>query len=175
MKKASIKNLQGIEIRQVEMLDPIPLINKCVEENTWGLGERWVWHKDEIGTPGYDEADVLEEREVQLYPAIEGKAAVEGKPAVLDENGNILEPEVLAEAEVLAQPAVMRKEVKLRAEYTIEIVDITAQIEQEKINQEALAYLVSTDWLVIRQMDSGEPMPEDVKAKRAEARAKIVK
>ncbi|NBP03869.1 MAG: hypothetical protein EBU90_27990 [Proteobacteria bacterium] len=63
----------------------------------------------------------------------------------------------------------------LPAEYTIEIIDITAQIEQEKINAEALAYLASTDWMIIREVDSGVICPSDVKAERAAARAKIVR
>lgn len=63
----------------------------------------------------------------------------------------------------------------LPAEYTVEIEDITAQVAQEAINAEALAYLASTDWLIIREMDSGTPCPEDIKQKRAEARSKIVR
>jgi len=63
----------------------------------------------------------------------------------------------------------------LPAEYTIEIVDITAQVEQEKINADALAYLASTDWMIIREIDSGVVCPADVKLARAEARAKIVR
>jgi hypothetical protein len=63
----------------------------------------------------------------------------------------------------------------LPAEYTVEIEDITAQVAQEAINAEALAYLASTDWMVIREMDSGIPCPEDIKQKRAEARSKIVR
>ena len=45
--------------------------------------------------------------------------------------------------------------------------------EIEKENQEALSYLSSTDWYVIRSLDSGEPIPDDVKAGRAQARAAI--
>lgn len=63
----------------------------------------------------------------------------------------------------------------LPAEYTITIEDITSQVEQEKTNVEALAYLASTDWMVIREMDSGLQCPSDVKAARAAARAKIVR
>lgn len=62
----------------------------------------------------------------------------------------------------------------LPAEYTIEIEDITAQVAQEAINAEALAYLASTDWLVIREVDAGTPCPAEIKALRAEARSKIV-
>ena len=43
----------------------------------------------------------------------------------------------------------------------------------ERANQEALSYLASTDWYVLRQMDSGKVMPEDVKQLREEARARI--
>ena len=41
------------------------------------------------------------------------------------------------------------------------------------INQKAMSYLKSTDWYVLRAMDSGEPMPDDIKLARAEAREKI--
>ena len=41
------------------------------------------------------------------------------------------------------------------------------------INQKARSYLKSTDWYVLRAMDSGEPMPDDIKLARAEAREKI--
>lgn len=67
------------------------------------------------------------------------------------------------------------KMVKLKAEYTIEIEDITAQVEQERVNQEALAYLASTDWYIIREMDQGTPCPAEIKAERASARARIVR
>lgn len=45
--------------------------------------------------------------------------------------------------------------------------------EQELIDRNSKAYLSSTDWYVMRAMDSGEPIPDDVKKKRAEARAAI--
>lgn len=61
------------------------------------------------------------------------------------------------------------------AEFTIEVTDITSQVEQEKINAEALKYLADTDYLIIREMDAGVPCPAEIKAKRAEARLKIVK
>lgn len=48
-----------------------------------------------------------------------------------------------------------------------------AREEQERINNEARQYLRDTDWYVIREADTGEPMPQDVKDKRAEARGKI--
>ena len=63
----------------------------------------------------------------------------------------------------------------LPAEYTVEIEDITAQVAQEAINAEALAYLASTDWLIIREVDAGVPCPAEIKAERAAARARVIK
>jgi len=63
----------------------------------------------------------------------------------------------------------------LPAEFTIEIEDITAQIEQEKINAESLAYLASTDWLILRELDNGTPCPVEIKIASQEARQRIVK
>jgi vacuolar-type H+-ATPase subunit I/STV1 len=73
------------------------------------------------------------------------------------------------------QLAVMQEWVKLRAEYTVEIEDISEQLEQERINREALEYLASTDWLIIREIDAGVACPVEIKQARAEARARIVR
>ena len=62
----------------------------------------------------------------------------------------------------------------LPAEYEIVIEDISAQVEQQKINEEAKAYLASTDWLIIREVDTGVFCPLEIKQKRQEARNKIV-
>lgn len=48
-----------------------------------------------------------------------------------------------------------------------------AQQEQEKINAEALEYLASTDWYVVRFSETGTAIPDEVKAKRQEARDAI--
>jgi hypothetical protein len=85
------------------------------------------------------------------------------------------EADVLEEETVESTDGPAQKMVKLKAQYTIEIEDITAQVAQEAINAEALAYLASTDWLIIREVDAGVPCPEDIKQKRAEARAKILR
>jgi hypothetical protein len=59
--------------------------------------------------------------------------------------------------------------------YTVEYIDISAQIEQERVNAEALKYLSDTDWLIIREVDSAIECPLQVKQLRAEARARIVR
>jgi hypothetical protein len=45
---------------------------------------------------------------------------------------------------------------------------------QENTNNESIAYLESTDWYASRKADTGEAIPSDIAALRAEARAAIV-
>lgn len=45
---------------------------------------------------------------------------------------------------------------------------------QEKINMEAQNYLASTDWYIIRELETGVPCPQEIKTARAAARARIV-
>jgi hypothetical protein len=59
--------------------------------------------------------------------------------------------------------------------YVVEYIDISGQVEQEAINAEALAYLASTDWMIVREVETQVPCPESVKILRAEARLKIVR
>jgi hypothetical protein len=106
MKKVIVKNKDGIQTHSAEILDPTAWIAECVAGNYWGLPERWVLHKDELMAESYDDADVLEEEMRELTPAVE---------AILDEQGVEVSPAV---------PAVMQKYVKLKAEYSIEIIDL---------------------------------------------------
>jgi hypothetical protein len=50
-----------------------------------------------------------------------------------------------------------------------------AKNNQDIINAEALEYLAATDFYIIRSVDSGELVPEEIKLARAEARNKIIK
>jgi hypothetical protein len=108
-------------------------LNETHYEPCFGKPERVVLHKDELGAEPYDDADVLEELQVELQPAIDAvvelQPAVEAKEAVLDEEGNVLEPAVEAKEAVFreispAVPAVIQKQVRLKAEYQIEIIDL---------------------------------------------------
>ena len=47
---------------------------------------------------------------------------------------------------------------------------IEAKRNPAQLRAEAQAYLDSTDWMVTRQAETGRPIPEDVKARRAAAR-----
>ena len=64
------------------------------------------------------------------------------KEAEFDENGVEISP---------YEDAVYEEVTKhFPVEYTIEIEDISAQVEQEKINQEALQFLASSDYKILR-------------------------
>lgn len=52
----------------------------------------------------------------------------------------------------------------------IVVEEKTAEQLQAEINTEALAYLASTDWYVVRFSETGIAIPDDVKAKRQESR-----
>lgn len=180
MKKVSIKNKQGVIGWGAEMLDPTQWIADCIASNAWGKPERWVLHKDEPMAEAYDDADVLEERTVEDMPAVDPvliSEAIPGSPAVMDEAGNIVQAEIPETPAVYSEAITARthKEVKLRAEYTVEIEDISAMVELQKLSTEALRYLESTDWMIIREIDAGIPCPAEVKQARAEARTKVVK
>lgn len=89
---------------------------------------------------------------------------IELSPAILAEDGSILQEAVLE-----------TKEIELAGDYEVEIIDITSQLEQEKVNAEALAFLAATDFYIIRELDNGVPCPADIKAKRQDARNRITK
>lgn len=161
MIKYIVKNKQGIETNSWTS----ELGDQNYYEPCFGLKERWVPHKDEGGD--YDDADVLDERMQEIEPARPFQPEI---PAVY-ESGNLISEAIPAVPEV---PALMQKQVKLRAEFTVESADISQQIEQERINNEALAYLAETDWLIIREMDSGVACPAEIKTLRQAAREAIV-
>lgn len=108
------------------------------------------------------------------HPAIEGVEAVSEIPE---------QPEV-KEWRVIAQTQGSDEELavwlagdahKYPEGYQVEYIDITAQMEQERINAESLKYLADTDWLIIREVDAGVPCPVEVKATRQAMRERIVK
>lgn len=52
--------------------------------------------------------------------------------------------------------------------------DQIARTERQNTNSEALAYLLSTDWMVMRYAETGEAIPASVKTLRQKARDSIV-
>lgn len=52
----------------------------------------------------------------------------------------------------------------------LDIPDLTEEIERTRKLNEASAYLFSTDWYIIRQVETGKQIPDIVVQKRAECR-----
>ena len=50
---------------------------------------------------------------------------------------------------------------------------LATEYAQKSVNKKALSYLASTDWMVLRQADSGEVIPNNIKDARAAARLEI--
>lgn len=114
--KITSKNGQYMESPCVNAEQGIALI---LSDGSWGQSERWV--KDVEGS--YDPADVIDTRTVEISPAID---------AVMNDAGEIVQEAI---------PAVLQNEVKLKAEYTVEITDITAEHAlQECIKNRKLEY-----------------------------------
>ena len=124
----------------------IEQIVRWLEPQFFGLPERWVPHKDEGGS--YDEADVIDERMVEVSPAV--------AEVVNDAN------EVVQEA----IPAVMKKEVKLKAEYSVEIVDISAQVALENCMAARKAEYPTAEEFLNAFFDGGEAALTALQAKR---------
>lgn len=89
---------------------------------------------------------------------------VEISPAVIAEDGSVLQKAVTE-----------MQEVHIPGNYVVEIEDKSAEIAQQAINAEALAYLAATDFYIIRELDNGVPCPADIKAERQAARNRIVR
>jgi hypothetical protein len=86
-------------------------------------------------------------------------------PAEYDEEGELISEAV---------EAIFEDEI-VPSEFTIEIEDISEQVEQERINTTALRYLAETDWIVTRAIERGEELSAEFKAEREAARASVVR
>lgn len=50
---------------------------------------------------------------------------------------------------------------------------VTVDVDEEHNDIKAIQYLNSTDWYVVRQIEAGTPIPDDIKEARTAARATI--
>lgn len=117
-----------------------------------GKPERWV-----PASEAHDPADVLETEQREVQPAV---------PAQLDEEGNVVVPEV---------PAVMQDWVKLRAEYTVEIEDITAAHELTQVLASRKAEYPSPEEFMNAYFDGGQAALDALQAARLAVKAKYPK
>lgn len=138
MKKVIIKNLAGIQTHGAVLEDPTQWVAECIVQNAWGKPERMALHKDEELAEPYDDADVLEEEIREISPAVD---------AVLDEQGVEISPAI---------PAKTQKLVKLKAEYTVEIEDITAAHALNECIAKRKAEYPSADEFLNAYFDGGQ-------------------
>lgn len=116
------------------------------------MEEAQAWLSHHEGMKSFGEPKQIIQQQIEL------------SPAVIDEEGNELSPAVME-----------MQEVHIPGSYEVEILDITSQLEQQAINAEALTFLASTDWMVIRAAERGEELSPEFKAERQAARDRIVK
>lgn len=108
------------------------------------------------------------------HPAVEGVEAV----AEIPEQPEVKEWRVIAQTQGSDDELAMwlaGDAHKYPEGYQLEYIDISAQVEQERINAESLKYLADTDWLIIREIDAGISCPVEIKATRQAMRERIVK
>jgi hypothetical protein len=140
-----------------------------------------------FGSPRYEMQSVeISPAVLEMQQVLVSEAVMEDQE-MLDSEGSSFDPPQFQQVEV--SPAVYEEqEVEIQAAvfedqqvevnpdgYEIDIQDISAQLAQEELNAESLKYLAETDWMVIRELDSGELCPQDIKDARSSARALIVK
>lgn len=164
--KVIVKN-QSNEVLQTVIFTDETVMNNWIQ--MLSISHPW-------GKPEHQIVDVPEQRiEHDVIPEVLYQAA---KEAVLDENGNEITPaveEVLAVDAVEAYTEIIPATyVTIPSEYSVEIIDVTAELEQLRVNREAEEYLKSTDWYILRSID-GEACSQEVKDLRAAARLAIVK
>lgn len=111
--------------------------------------QAWLSSHEGMGTFGQKKETV--ERQVLIFPAVVDSEGLEISPAQFEAQMVDLEG------------------------YTVEMLDISAQLEQEATNASALAFLAESDWMILRELDSGVACPQEVKDARAAARASIVR
>ena len=144
MKRITVKNKNNVVTHSIELENHIDWVTEAESKKHFGIPERIV---DDIdGT--YDPDDVIENIDELVSPAVE---------EVVDENGVVTIP---------ASPAVFKKMVKLKAEYTIEIIDITAEHDlQECIKNRKSEYPTMEEFLNA-YFDGGEVAVQALQQKR---------
>jgi hypothetical protein len=152
MKRISIKNKNDIETHWLEIEDETALIQEWVQSNAFGLPERTV-----PKSADYDPADVLEEIDILMTPAID---------EVLNESGEVVQEAI---------PAVTFKMVKLRAEYSIEISDISAEHALKECLSKRKAEYPSPEEFMNAYFDGGEAALVELQAKRLAVKVKYPK
>lgn len=106
---------------------------------------------------------------------VEVSPAVIESQEILNEEGQSFDPPQFQDVEI--SPAVMEEQLVETnpSGHEIAIVDISAAEAQKAINEQSLKHLAETDWMVTRFAETAQPIPEEILASRAAARAAIVR
>jgi len=146
---------------KISIIKNSQVTNSCTATEAEAMA--WLTSHEGMGTFG-------QKRQVISHPASSTESQVEISPAVIDEDGLEISPAQF-ETQVTEIPA--REEII--EGYTVEIQDISAQLEQEATNAAALKLLAESDWMILRELDSGVACPQEVKDARAAARISIIR
>ena len=152
MKRVIVRNLAGVQTHGAEFVNPQPWIDDCVKNNLWGKPERW-----QPTSLAHDPADVIASELREVQPAM---------AAVIDANGNEVEP---------AKAAVFEQFVKLRAEYTVEIQDITAEVALAEVIRKRKADYPTAEDFMDAWFDGGQAGLNALRDKRNTIKAKYPK
>jgi hypothetical protein len=137
--------------------------------------QAWLASHEGMGTVGHK--DIFSYQEVLISEEVRGPVQVLVSEATFDSYGDEVDPAVYSvDPDGIITPAVYQTQAVLvsPAQYTVEIVDITAQLAAEVESVAALAYLAATDYIVVRAMERGEALSVEFKAERDAARLKVI-
>jgi hypothetical protein len=154
MKKVIAKHSKTGEILPVfsTTKEPEKFIKEAIENEYWGKAER-----DVPISADYDAEDVIEEFDHVMTPAID---------EVVNESGEVVQEAI---------PAVLVKMVKLRAEYIIEILDVSAEADLAECIAKRKAEYPTPEEFMNAWFDGGESGLNSLHAKRLEIKAKYPK
>lgn len=121
----------------------------------------------------------LAEVPVVIVSEVRGEVRTLVAPAEIDQYGEEITPALYSiDPDGIITPAITELQLQLINPSTNEVIiekDVMDELERERINAEALAFLDSTDWMVVRAMERGEELSPEFKAEREAARARIVR
>lgn len=152
MKKVIVKNNAGLEVGFVQLKEPQSWIDQCIASNVWGKPERWV-----PASESHDPADVIAREVREVSPAM---------AAVIDDKGHEVSPAVAAK---------QTEWVKLRAEYTVEIVDITYETQLAECMAKRKAEYTSAEEFLDVFFDGDAAKMAGIKALRQAIKTKYPK
>lgn len=117
------------------------------------LEEAQAWLTLHESMKSFGQPKQIIHQQVELEPAVIEKQLVLIKEAQLDEQGVEISPAEFEEQDVVVKEALIElQELELIGDYEVVIENISAKLDQEKLNDEAQKFLDSTDFKVLRHI-----------------------